>query len=176
MHFILSAMGISLVAYFLGQSYLYFANDTSKPFYLVEQRLQWPDRRPEMGVEGFVDQAAGPTDSIAFDSGYGAFVYPLYGVACTRPLVYLPRGSGNAQIPPGVKWVVIDRMWNVGWSHPGATTTADFFLPIKRGASQEDLALVSQMVKDPHFALVYSDPAHDQWAFLARSFMNQRKR
>jgi hypothetical protein len=67
--------------------------------------------------------------------------------------------------------VVIDRKWNVGWSHPGATTTADFFLPMKRGASQEDLALVAQLTRDPEFALVYSDPGTNQWIFVARKFM-----
>jgi hypothetical protein len=56
-----------------------------------------------MGVENALDRVAGPLDPVAFDSGYGAFVYPLYGVALTRPLVYLPRPAGSSVIPPGVK-------------------------------------------------------------------------
>lgn len=165
------AAGLGLIAYFLSQAFLCFVNDTAKPLWMAEQCLSRPGSRPDMGVEDALNQVAGPGDTVAFDSGYGAFVYPSYGMALTRPLVFLPRGPGKIPLPAGVKWVVIDRRWNVGWSHPGARTTADFFLPIRRGESREDMALFVQMSRDPDYALVYSDPQSDQWIFVARRFL-----
>lgn len=166
-------LALALMATFAGQCGLAFLHDGSKPLSLVGARLQTPDYMPDLGVETALDKVAGPEDPIAFDSGYGAFVYPLYGARLSRPLVYLARGPEGVRIPPGAKWVVIDRKWNVGWSHPGARTTADFFLPIQRGASQEDLELAMRLAKDPDYVLVYNAPADDQWVFLARRFQRQ---
>jgi hypothetical protein len=168
--------GLSAMAVFAGQSLACFRQDVSKPLDLLVDRLQSPGAVADVGVESALDRIAEPGDKVAFDSGYGAFVYPAYGADLKRPLLYLPRGAGRAAIPPDVKWVVIDRKWNVGWSHPGAATTREFFLPARRGESVEDLALARQLWTDPDFALAYNDPASDQWIFVARRFLDQAKR
>jgi hypothetical protein len=112
-----------------------------------------------------LDRVAGPADAIAFDSGFGGMVYPLYGAKYTRPLCYLWPAAGIVAIPPETQWVVIDRSWNVGWSHPGVTHTGDFWLPFKRAVSPEDLALYNQMVRDPAFVLVYNNTVSNQFVF-----------
>ena len=171
-----TAAGLALTLYFAGQAFLYLVNDSSKPLRAVVNGLGGTEKRPELGVESIVDQVAGPEDSIAYDSGYGGFVYHLYGIGLTRPLIYLPRHPGPIAIPPGVKWVVIDRTWNVGWSHAGATTTAEFMLPaLGRGESPEDLALVNQMRRNRDFVEVFNRPRVNQWAFLARKYLPQEK-
>jgi len=170
------ATGLGLAAYFLVQAAYYLTKDVSKSLDLVVRSLELPGQRPNLNIESVVDQLAGPDDPVAFDSGYGGFVYPLYGAGLTRPLVFLPRRPGPIPIPPGVKWVVIDRSWNVGWSHPGATTMAEFMAPLKRGEVHEDLTLVEQMKRDPEFAEVVVPNRFNQWAFVARKLLPQEKR
>jgi hypothetical protein len=160
-----AAAGVGIVAYFLAESGLCFTYDICKPPALVARCLQEPDFLPDMGVESVLDRNAGPLDEVAFDSGYGACVYPLYGAARTRPLSFLPHFPGPIPVPPTATWVVIDREWNVGWSHPGALTTAEFFGTPRRGESLEDLALALQLQRDPAFRLVYEDRVKNQWIF-----------
>jgi hypothetical protein len=62
--------------------------------------------------------------------------------------------------------VVIDRSWNVGWSHPGVTDTGQFDLPIQRAPTEEDEALCKQLQADPSFQLIYMRLDLDQAAFV----------
>lgn len=170
---LLGAAGVAVVAYFLGSAYVYLVHDATKPLGLVLELLRNPKARPEGGMAFAFDRLAGPGDTVAFDSGFGGTVYPLYGKDLTRPLIFLRPGPGGYRIPPEAKWVLIDRAWNVGWSHPGVTTTADFSLPLRRAPTGDDLALATQMWNDPEFVLVYNDPSSNQAAFLRRTYLGK---
>jgi hypothetical protein len=162
------AAGLCLVGYFLAQSWLCFEYDDTKPFSMVMEFMAKPDARPGGQMAFAFDRVAGPADPVAFDSGFGGMSYPLYGAGFTRPVTYLRPAPGTVAIPPEALWVVVDRSWNVGWSHPGVTDTSQFGLPIRRAPSSEDLAVYQQLAKDPRFALVYADPAVNQFVFQRR--------
>lgn len=161
-------IGLGVMAYFSAQSAIYLKNDVTKPFDMVQGILSGSVVRPTDDMANALDQAAGPTDTIAFDSGFGGMVYPLYGAQLTRPVIFLRPSAGPVSIPPQAKWVVIDRAWNVGWSHPGVSDTGQFWLPIKRAPTAEDMALFTQLSKDPDFALVWVNPLGDQAIFQRR--------
>ncbi len=166
--FLWRGLGLVLALSFSSQAYFYLRNDETKSFGLVMSAVEHPDLRFVNGVGDVIDKIAGPSDVIAFDSGFGGMVYRLYGAQLNRPVVFLQPKSGVFQIPAEAKWVVIDRSWNVGWSHPGVQDTSEFWLPTKRDPTDEDSVLVMQLSQDPAFALVYNDPANDQAIFLRR--------
>jgi hypothetical protein len=166
---VLALVGVALAAYFLGQSWIYLLHDTSKPVEFVLEVAANPDARPDGGASFVLDRLAGPKDAIALDSGFGGMAYPLYGRNLTRPVYYLGTDPSRARIPDAVRWVVIDRAWNVGWSHPGVTTTADFFKPFGRAPTEEDAILFLRLSKDPAFKLAYLDKETDQAIFVRRS-------
>jgi len=164
--------GLGLSAYFLVTAVDYFVHDQTKPLEAVAQLLDRPGYRMAGGAAKGVDRAAGPGDVIAFDSGFGGMVYPLYGRGFTRRVAYLRVAEGQpVSIPAEAKWVVTDRAWNVGWSHPGVTSAGDFWLPIRPAATREDLTLFNQLAKDPDFALVYHNAARNEAVFLRRRYL-----
>lgn len=162
------ALGIGAAGYFSAQSYFYFKNDVTKPFDLVLADLSGTGQRQVNNIEDILDRVAGPYDPVAFDSGFGGMVYRLYGERLTRPVTFLRPSPRGVVIPSEVKWVVIDRAWNVGWSHPGVKDTGQFWLPIQRAPTTEDGALFGQLMKDPGFVLVYISNADDQAVFQRR--------
>lgn len=163
------AMALGLLGYFAGQAFTYLKNDETKGFRLFAWFLLNPNQSDQQDLYGAFDRVAGPTDPVAFDGGFGCFFYPLYGKNYTRPLHFVRHQPGPLLIPRESKWVVIDRSWNVGWSHPGVTSTADFKKPLKRAPSAEDKALFRQLTTDPEWALVIINTVQNQAVFLRRS-------
>ncbi len=161
--------GLGLLAYYGGQSYTYLRYDETKSYQELVWCLDHPDHPKQFGLYQAFNQVAGPSDPVAYDGGFGGFFYPLYGPDLARPLRFIPHGAHPLPVPEESKWVVIDRAWNVGWSHPGVRSTAEFGRPIQRAPSEEDLELFGQLFADPAWALVYNDPGMNQAIFVRRS-------
>lgn len=165
------AAGLGLIAYYIGQAYTYLRNDETKGFAVLLSTLQNPGQGPPYGVYRAFSMMARRGDPVAYDGGFGGFFYPLYGEDFRRPLHHVSHHVQPVPIPAETIWVVIDRNWNVGWSHPGVTTTADFKKPIQRAPSEEDFTLFRQLSADPAWILVFVNPVQNQWLFLRRSSM-----
>lgn len=159
---------VGILAYFSGQAFVYLKNDQSKSFNEFTGALLSGKSYRANALVAFMDHNAGPEDSIAYDSGFGGFFYPLYGPGLKRPLHFLQVRTTPVFIPPDAKWVVIDRSWNSDWSHPGVLSTGDFWKPWVSAPSAEDLIVVNQMLKDPRFVLVFANPGSAQAVFLRR--------
>jgi hypothetical protein len=96
-------------------------------------------------AESVVDRMAGPHDTIAVHGEYDAWIYPAYGAALSREVVF---ARAPRDIPPGAQWVVIDQM------------------PSKPdGPNAEELEFFGAVSRDPHFRLVYRDERANQAVF-----------
>ena len=74
------------------------------------------DRRPfvrrDRAATAF-DAVAGPDEVCAFDVSYDTWVYPAYGRGWTRKVEFLKPAAGDVVIPDDVRWVLVDRSWNI---------------------------------------------------------------
>jgi hypothetical protein len=96
-------------------------------------------------AESVVDRMAGPHDTVAIHGEYDTWIYPAYGAALSRNVVFAlaPR-----DIPPDAQWVVIDQM------------------PSKQdGPDAEELEFFRALSRDPHFRLVYRNERANQAVF-----------
>ncbi len=162
-------LSLSALAYFVGEHWEYLRKDETRSWDMVREMLDHPEQPLAGNVAVVFDRHAGPKDAVALDGGFGALFYPIYGTRCERPLYFLKPSPGSVAIPGQAKWVVIDHSWNAGWSHPGATSTADFLLPSKGIATKEDKAVFLQLSKDPSWQLMYLDPSRDEAVFLRKA-------
>jgi hypothetical protein len=162
-------LGAAILAYFAGQSWLYLRKDEARSLGMVAEALEGEGTQVPHSVAEALNAMAGPGDCVAFDGGFGALFYPLYGPNLQRPLRFLVPAAGPVAIPDQAKWVVIDRSWNMGWSHPGVTSCADFFRPIHGLATAEDLAVFRQLAGDPAWQLVAADPENNEAIFLRKT-------
>lgn len=102
------------------------------------------------------DRAAGPADRIAIDAGFGAWIYPAFGARLTRAVELIPEGSGAVVIGPDVKWVVVDRAYQIVWGHPQFNDLSEAPTYLLRGKPRElDLRVFNAMAADRHFQLVF---------------------
>jgi hypothetical protein len=163
-----AGLGLGLLAYFVGQSLTYLLRDETKHIQAVAWRLDHPNHPEAGGMYQAFNAMAGSADSVAYDGGFGGFYYWLYGPELSRPLAYVSHKVHPIRIPEESKWVVIDRSWNVGWSHPGVTSAADFGRTSKRAPSQEDLECFAQLLTDPAWDLAYNDPGRNQAIFVRK--------
>ena len=170
-HLIHGVLAVGALAYFSGQSWVYFEKDETRPFEMVLEALSPPPQPNLRTVAEALDFMAGPKDSVALDGGYGALFYPIYGARLERPVCFLRPNPGTVAIPDHVKWVLIDRSFNVGWSHPGVTSVADFWLPIKPRPTEEDMAVFRQLSKDPGWRMVCLIPTRNEAIFLRQSMV-----
>lgn len=160
---------LGTLAYAMAQHWIYFKRDEARPFALfVHELLNAAPREPILMSE-ILDRIAKPKDVVALDGGFGALFYPAYGTQLDRPLHFLKPDPKRVSIPADTKWVLIDRSWNSGWSHPGATTAADFWGPITPRPTTEDLALLAQLRRDPDWELIVINPPLVQAIFRRRA-------
>ncbi len=163
------ALSLGAIAYFASQSLIYFEKDETRSFEMVLDALGPPAQGQIYNVAEYLDHVAGPKDSVALDGGYGALFYPIYGVRLERPVSFLRPSPGHVAIPDHVKWVLVDRSFNMHWSHPGVTSVADFWRPIKPRPTEEDLAVLRQLAKDPAWRLMYWNPSRNEAIFLRKA-------
>ena len=76
----------------------------------------YPKRAAEV-----VDAQAAPDAVVAFDGGFDAWVYPIFGAALSRHVVFLHPDRGAVTIPSNVSWVAIDRWWHCAFGDPRFT-------------------------------------------------------
>lgn len=172
--FVHGVLSLGTVAYFGCQSLIYFQKDETRPFEMVLDTLSPPLQRPLGSVAEYLDHVAGPKDSIALDGGYGALFYPIYGARLERPVCFLRTSPRPVAIPDHVKWILIDRSFNMHWSHPGVTSVADFWRPIKPRPTEEDMAVLRQLAKDPAWRVVYWNPSRNEAVFLRQAMASSR--
>jgi hypothetical protein len=137
-------------------------NDNFAPLAVVAQAMDNPalDRTIPMrptNAGSFVDRVAGPNDVVAFDGEFDAWTYPIFGRNLTRTVVPLHLVPGvPMEIPPEVKWVVIDRNWNMIWGAPDFHDMGQVPTLLFRGRVTEiDMQLFRQLSADRRFRLVY---------------------
>jgi hypothetical protein len=149
-----------LASAFAAQALLCVEHDIYAPLSWVEHEVEAPD-----GLARFsrgractaVDHLARPTDVVAIDSDFDAWIYPCWGRRWTRT-VKLLSGTNPADIPLDARWVAIDRSWGVTWNHPGFTDFGHFFDMIHKGTpTPEETALGDALAHDPRFRLVFEN-------------------
>ncbi|MFL6244834.1 MAG: ArnT family glycosyltransferase [Thermoanaerobaculia bacterium] len=148
-------------------------NDTFVPLsYLVTARERAGTRLPPIGYRraaAVVDEMAGPNDRIAFDGGSSSLLHLAYGAGLQRPVDVIPPGPGRPVIDRRVKWVAIDRSWNMIWGNAQFTDISDAQKFLLRGqATEEDLRVYRALAADPDFELVFSWPEAMQMVFRRR--------
>jgi hypothetical protein len=164
-HLTYLAASWAIVLYFAAEHYTCFKNDEVRSFGRFANSLFDTRESYRDSVSEVLNRIAGPQDTVAFDGGYGALYYSAYGNQLERPLCFLQPNPRKVAIPEKVQWVLIDRSWNSGWSHPGVTTTADFGLPINPKPSAEDRMVMEQLLRDPEWKLVYWKSENSQAIF-----------
>lgn len=112
------------------------------------------------------DERAGPFDKIAVDASYASWVYPAFGARLTRPVFFIPPGSGPPEIPNDAKWVAIDRSWGVIWAVPGLDDLSQADDLLANGSpSPDELRVREYLLRDPRFKLEYARWGANQLLF-----------
>jgi hypothetical protein len=147
-------------------------NDSYAPRSYVRYEVQHPeDRRPFVRrnrAASVFDRLAPPDATCAIDVGFETWVYPAYGAAWTRKVIYLSRTPADAPVPiaDDVDWVIVDRSYNIFFGHPAFTDTSQAFRYLGRGApTASDRKVAVQLAADARFDLVYADPSQNQSLF-----------
>jgi hypothetical protein len=142
-------------------------NDTFSPLRYV----LWVRQRPGSRVVRFdpfraasvADRAAGPNDRIAIDAEFGTWIQPAFGANLTRPVQMLRPGT---PIADDVRFVVIDRAWNMIWRHPDFTDLSQSRRYLTRGNPRaDDLRVLNALRADRRFRLVFYNPKANQAVF-----------
>ncbi len=139
--------------------------------YVLDIARRPEDRRARRSGQNFragvvVDRAAGPSDTIAFDGGFDGWSYYCFGATLQRHVTYLhPERGLPVEIPDDAKWVVVDRLVTIDFGHPTFVATGDWSYLGQGKPSAEDVAVFTQMQRDPRFRLVYSYEAKNQAVF-----------
>jgi hypothetical protein len=111
------------------------------------------------------DSFAGPNETVAFDLGFDAWVYPAYGAELTRNVEFLKPTSGAVVIPDDAGWIIVDRTWNIFFGNPEFVDMSKAYLLGQGKATDDDLKVYRQLRKDPRFELVYADRSQNQALF-----------
>lgn len=113
-----------------------------------------------------VDRLAGPHDKIAFDAGYASWIYPAFGARLTRPVYFIPSGTGPVAIPDDAKWVVIDRAWGIFWGAGEELDLSDARRFLMRGQpTPDELRVRRQLLRDQRFHIAYLQRGTNQVVF-----------
>jgi hypothetical protein len=112
------------------------------------------------------DRRAGPNETVAIDGQFDTWSWPAYGRDLSRPVIYLPQGVDPVQISPRVSWIVIDRSWSALWGNRGLTNMGNMWGRVGKGEpTPADVELFNKLQRDPHWALVFRNPAANQAVF-----------
>jgi len=149
-------------------------HDAFAPLDFVMRASREPGTR-EIPFERFpratmiLDRIAGPGDVVALDVDWASWIQPVFGAQLSRPVYFIKPGSGPPRIPPQVKWVVIERAYNVVWGHPDLKTLADARRLFHRNKPQpEELRVYDALIRDPRFELVWDERGRNQAVFRRR--------
>jgi hypothetical protein len=164
----LSVLGV-LTAGFVYAAALCAERDSFAPLEFVVWAARNPGTRMIPFMNGragsVVDRRAGAHDTIAVEGAFETWVYPAYGAALSRPVVFLPREATPADIPAAADWVMIDRSWNTIWPDT-MRDMGDGWKQLAHGkASAPELRLFELLRLDPRFRLVYRNERFNQAVF-----------
>jgi hypothetical protein len=144
------------------------AEDTFAPIdYVI-----WASQHPGARTPGFdpfraasvADRMAGTNDAIAVESAYGAWTYPAFGAALRRRVDYVD--ANHLELKDDVKWVVVDRAYQVVWGHPDFRDLSQARRYLLKGKPRpEDLQLLNALRSDRRFELVFYNPKMLQAVF-----------
>jgi hypothetical protein len=112
-----------------------------------------------------VDRAAGPTDRIAFEAAFGAWLHPAFGVGLRRPVDLIRPSTNVPQIPDAAKWVVVDRGYDVIWGSRDLHDLSEVQRYGWRGQSPEGAAIIGSLLRDRRFEVVFYNPRKEQAVF-----------
>ena len=145
--------------------------DRFSPLEYVEWLWRAPEWRREIyhtdwRAASVVDLLAMPDATVAIDSGYDGWVYPLYGAEMSRTVRIILDGDEPYEPGPDVQWVAIDHAFSKVWGHPGFTDMSQASRFIDRGAVREsELRVYRSLLQNPDFKLVYFFPKRFQAVF-----------
>jgi hypothetical protein len=113
-----------------------------------------------------VDRLALPDATVAIDSGYDGWTYPLYGPTISRSVQIIMEASDRYVPGPEVQWVAVDRAFSTIWGHPDFRDMSQASRYIDRGSLPErELRVYRSLVENPDFKLVYFLPRFFQAVF-----------
>ncbi|MGN6185700.1 MAG: hypothetical protein ACTHQM_18855 [Thermoanaerobaculia bacterium] len=109
------------------------------------------------------DSIASPNAVIDVYGGHDTWSYPLFGDTYQRNVRFIHNVS---EIRADADWVVVDRAYNSFWGHPDFHHIRDYPKYLGRGPrTADDVRVAQQLLRDPHFRLVYAYPPRVQAIF-----------
>jgi hypothetical protein len=145
--------------------------DRFSPFEYVELLWRAPEWRRTIFHTNwraalFVDRLAPPDATVAIDSGYDGWTYPLWGAGISRTVRPILEGEEPYVPEPDIEWVAIDRAFPIVWGHPEFTDMSQASRYIDRGTVPEDERRVYRsLMENPDFTRVYFYPSRFQAVF-----------
>ena len=145
-------------------------NDSYSPLDYVWWAREHPGTRiiyfdPQRAA-AVADHMAGPRDSIAIDCAFGSWIHPVFGADLQRPVEFIAQTTGPPVIDGDVKWVVIDRSWNIVWGTPEFQGLSEFPRFLGKGhVAPEDVRVLNALRGDNRFKLVFYNRSRNQAVF-----------
>ena len=145
--------------------------DTFSPFEYVELLWRAPESRREIfrsswRAASVVDHLAQPDATVAIDSGYDGWTYPLYGARISRAVRVILEESDPYIPEPEVQWVAVDRAFSKIWGHPDFQDMSLASRYLDQGPLPErETRVYRSLAQNPDFKLVYFLPQFFQAVF-----------
>jgi hypothetical protein len=165
-------LAVGSAALVLQTVWTFGVNDSYAPIAYVSYEREHPeDRRPFVRhnrAASLFDSIAPENATCAIDVGFDTWVYPAYGAAWSRKVIYLPRTPAATPVPisDDADWVIVDRSFQVFFGHPAFTDMGKAWLYLGRGEpTAADRKVAEQLAGDPRFELVYADVSQNQALF-----------
>jgi hypothetical protein len=155
------AASLAIPAAYMG---ITIQKDGFTPYRYVEWLWLHPEQRrtiyhTDWRAEQVVDRMAGPHATVATDSGYDGWTYPLFGARLSRHVEVIPDGSGPYVPGPEVEWVAIDHAFPIIWGNANFQSMSQASRYLGRGQlSEQDLRVYRSLAANRDFELVYFVP------------------
>ncbi len=144
-------------------------NDTFAPFEYVKWATHHPGTRvipfDQKRAASLIDRRAEADDAVSLDAAFATWIHPAFGAGLTRRVdLILP--DAPIVIADDVRWVGIDRAYQVVWGNANFVSLADSKRFLMRGQLQpEDRRVFDAMTRDRRFSLVFYNPRTMQAVF-----------
>jgi len=148
-------------------------NDTFAPLEYVSWARAHPGTRaPAFDANraaSLADRRAGPHDRIALDAAFGTWIHPAFGSGLQRAVDFIPPGEGPPLIGDGVRWVVVDRAYQIVWGHPDFRDLSQARRYLLRGQPEgDDLRVIQHLQRRSDFEMVFYNRSLLQAVFRRR--------